>query len=117
MEAEEEAIEDPAAFGVANARFHEELVRRAGNETLTIVMEMLNDVVGRAVTAVSRTGAGNESVMVRRRGTRSQRRLLELIEAGEVDAAVAYWTRHMDVVSRVVLGQKAKTVVDLLDEY
>lgn len=117
IELEVDAVEDPAAFGVANARFHEELVRLGGNATLTIVMEMLNDVVSRAVTAVSRAGASGESVAVRRRGIRSQRRLLELIEAGDGEGAAIYWREHMDVVSRVVLGQKAKTVVDLLDEY
>ena len=55
---EEAAIDDPVAFGRANARFHEELVAMAGNQTLTIVAEMLNEVVARAVTAVSQADAG-----------------------------------------------------------
>ena len=52
---QEEVIDDPDAFGQANARFHEELVGLAGNQTLRMMVEMLNEVVARAVTAVSQT--------------------------------------------------------------
>jgi GntR family transcriptional regulator, transcriptional repressor for pyruvate dehydrogenase complex len=51
---------------------------------------------------------------VRRRGLRSQRRLLELIEAGDASAAEEHWRAHMAVVGRVMLGQQASTVVELL---
>src|SRR3954452_4096131 len=53
IEQEEEAIEDPEAFGVADAAFHDRLVALAGNQTLSIVAEMLNEIVVRAVAAVS----------------------------------------------------------------
>jgi GntR family transcriptional regulator, transcriptional repressor for pyruvate dehydrogenase complex len=112
---EEAAIEDPEAFGLANAQFHEELVSMAGNQTLTIVAEMLNEVVARAVTIVSQSEAQGESAATRRRGVRSQERLVELIEAGDVDGAETHWRTHMGVVGRVMLGQRAKTVIDLLD--
>lgn len=114
---EAETIEDPAAFGQANARFHEELVAMAGNQTLTIVAEMLNEVVARAVTVVSQTDSLGQSAATRRRGVRSQERLISLIENGEADAAEAHWRTHMGIVGRVMLGQKAKTVVDLLDHF
>ena len=87
----------------------------AGNQTLTILTEMLNEVVVRAVTVVSEGDGGSESVRTRRRGLRSQRRLAELIEAGEAESAESHWRTHMEVAGRVMLGQKAKTVVDLLD--
>lgn len=119
--AEEEAvIDDPVAFGPANARFHEELVATAGNQTLSIVAEMLNEVVARAVTAVSRVdgdGGDGGSVRTRRRGVRSQERLAALVELGAADEAEAHWRTHMAVVGRVMLGQQAKTVVDLLDHF
>ena len=113
---EEEAIDDPGAFGQANARFHEELVGMAGNQTLAIVAEMLNEVVARAVTEVSLLDA-NGSDATRRRGVRSQERLASLIEAGDVDGAEEHWRTHMGVVGRVMLGQQAKTVIDLLDHF
>jgi GntR family transcriptional regulator, transcriptional repressor for pyruvate dehydrogenase complex len=111
---EEAAIDDPEAFGLANARFHEELVAMAGNQTLTIVAEMLNEVVARAVTVVSQAEADTGT---RRRGVRSQERLASLIEQGETDEAEAHWRTHMGIVGRVMLGQQAKTVIDLLDHF
>jgi GntR family transcriptional regulator, transcriptional repressor for pyruvate dehydrogenase complex len=112
-----EVIDDPEAFGRANARFHEELVAMAGNQTLTIVAEMLNEVVARAVTAVSQSDADDSSTATRKRGVRSQERLAALVEAGEADAAEEHWRTHMTVVGRVMLGQRAKTVIDLLDHF
>ena len=69
-------ITDPDAFGPANARFHERLVALAGNQTLSIVAEMLNEIVARAVIAVSKTGPADSSMATRRRGIRSQERLV-----------------------------------------
>jgi DNA-binding GntR family transcriptional regulator len=52
----------------------------------------------------------------RRRGLRSQRRLLELLEAGDAAGAEEHWRAHMAVVGRVMLGQRAATVVELLGD-
>jgi DNA-binding FadR family transcriptional regulator len=112
---EEEAIDDPEAFGLANARFHEQLVALAGNQTLTIVAEMLNEVVARAVTIVSQADSDGQSSVTRRRGVRSQIRLVDLIESGDDVGAESHWRTHMGVVGKVMLGQQAKTVIDLLD--
>jgi GntR family transcriptional regulator, transcriptional repressor for pyruvate dehydrogenase complex len=117
LQDEQAAIEDPEQFGVANAAFHNELVALAGNQTLGIVAEMLTEIVVRAVTAVSRTDDVARSLATRRRGLRSQERLLELLEAGDGPAAEEHWRSHMQVVGRVMLGQDASTVVDLLDHY
>src|SRR5262245_60953383 len=103
-------IMDPDAFGPANARFHERLVTLAGNRTLSIVAEMLNEIVARAVTAVSKTGAESNSLATRRRGIRSQQKLVALIEAGKATEAEAHWRTHMAIVGRVLLGQRAATV-------
>ena len=112
---QEQVIDDPGAFGRANARFHEELVAMAGNQTLTIVAEMLNEVVARAVTVVSQSPPDGGSAATRRRGVRSQQRLAALVEAGDAAAAEEHWRTHMTVVGRVMLGQQARTVIDLLD--
>lgn len=113
---EVEAIDDAEAFGEANARFHEELVGLGGNQTLGIVAEMLDEVVARAVTLVSQASEA-ESLATRRRGVRSQERLVELIEAGDADGAEKHWRTHMTVVGKVMVGQQAKTVIDLLDHF
>jgi GntR family transcriptional regulator, transcriptional repressor for pyruvate dehydrogenase complex len=117
IEAQQEAIADPAAFGKANANFHERLVAVAGNQTLTIVAEMLNEIVERAVTAVSQSSSANGSLAIRRRGIRSQERLVELIALGAGNEAEMHWRAHMEAVGKVILGQRAKHVVDLFDHY
>jgi DNA-binding FadR family transcriptional regulator len=112
-----QVIADPGAFGRANAHFHERLVALAGNQTLSIVAEMLNEIVARAVTAVARTGSPSDSTATRRRGIRSQERLVALIEAGKASEAEVHWRAHMTVVGRILLGQRATTVVDLMDHH
>ena len=117
IDEEEAAIQDPEVFGIANARFHERLIALAGNQTLAIVAEMLNEVVARAVTAVSNVDDSARSLATRRRGLRSQRRLVDLLDTGVAAAAEEHWRAHMTVVGRVMLGQDASSVVDLLDHY
>jgi DNA-binding FadR family transcriptional regulator len=117
VDRQEAVIDDPESFSVANAEFHEQLVALGGNQTLAIVAEMLNEIVVCAVEAVSRTDDAVGSLSTRRRGLRSQRRLLELIDAGDAAGAEEHWRAHMAVVGRVMLGQKASTVVDLLHTY
>ena len=117
VEEQREVIEDPESFGRANARFHERLVALAGNQTLAILAEMLNEIVARAVTAVGETGTRRDTLATRRRGLRSQERLIELIEAGAPIDAEEHWRSHMDAVGKVMLGQSAKSAIDLLDHY
>ena len=117
IDAEEEAIGDPEAFAVANTMFHERLVALSGNQTLAILIEMLNEIVTRAVTAVAKSGEVTGSQATRERGVRSQRRLVLLIEEGIPDAAEDHWRAHMAVVAKVMLGQEASTVIDLVHHY
>ena len=117
VEAQRAVIYDPEAFGRANARFHERLVAMAGNQTMSIVAEMLNEIVARAVTAVSQSNSRRDSLATRQRGIRSQERLIELIAIGAGIDAEAHWRVHMDAVGKVMIGQSAKSVIDLLDHY
>ena len=117
VERQRAVLDDPEAFGHANAEFHERLVELAGNQTLSIVAEMLNEIIARAVTAVSQAPSKRNSLPVRQRGIRSQERLLELIAIGASIDAEAHWRAHMDAVGKVMIGHMAKTVVDLLDHY
>lgn len=109
-----EVVDDPEAFGRANSDFHARLVELAGNQTLGIVAEMLNEIVARAVAAVSEPESGGDTSATRLRGLRSQARLVTLIEAGDAAGAEAHWAEHMAVVGKVMLAQRAKTVIDLM---
>ena len=77
---------------------------------------MLNEIVQRAVTAVSQSPA-KSSLAVRRRGIRSQERLVELIALGAGNETELHWRAHMEAVGKVILGPRAKRVVDLFDHY
>lgn len=115
IDAQRRVLEDPAAYGRANAEFHAGLIAQAGNTTLAIVAQMLEEIVARAVAAVSAAGEPNLSLAVRKRGLRSQERLAELVQTGDAVGAAEHWREHMSVVGRVMLGHRASTVVDLLD--
>lgn len=117
IEREAETINDPEEFGLANAMFHARLVALSQNQTLSIVAEMLNEVVVRAVTTVSKVDDAGQSLSARRRGIRAQQRLVDLIDAGDGPAAEEFWRSHMRIIGRLMLGQEASTVVDLLDNY
>jgi DNA-binding FadR family transcriptional regulator len=116
IDRQEASLDDPEAFGAANAAFHERLVALAGNQTLSIVAEMLNEIVARAVTEASQA-PGEESTKTRKLGIRSQRRLAELIASGEGAEAEKHWRAHLAVVGRVLQGQQGSRVIDLLDHY
>jgi DNA-binding FadR family transcriptional regulator len=111
---EEETIDDAQGFGVANAAFHERLVWLGGNQTLAIVTEMLNEIIMRAVGGETVTDDVMGSLPTRRRSLRSQRRLLDLLDAGDADGAEEHWRAHMAAAGRVMLGGKATTVVEPL---
>lgn len=115
--AQTDAVDDPEAFSAANARFHERLVELAGNQTLTIIAEMLNEILTRAVTAASRSGPEQDSVATRRRGLRSQERLVELVGDGDAATAEEHWSSHLAVAGKVLLGSQATSIVDLVDHY
>jgi GntR family transcriptional regulator, transcriptional repressor for pyruvate dehydrogenase complex len=117
IEQQRAVLDDLEAFGLANARFHECLVELAGNQTLSIVAEMLNEVVARAVTAVSQATPRRNSLATRQRGIRSQERLIELIAIGASIDAEVHWRNHMEAVGKVMIGQQAKSVIDLFDHY
>jgi DNA-binding FadR family transcriptional regulator len=116
IDAQVSAIDDAELYGRANEAFHEHLVGLAGNRTLAIVAETLNEVVARAVTAVSRMAA-RSSVASRRRGIRSQERLVSLIEAGRASEAESHWRTHMAAIGRMLRREAARAVVDLTDHH
>ena len=116
VEAQRRVVDDPEKFGQANARFHHRLVELTGNQTLSIVAEMLNEIVARAVTAVSLSPPRRLH-----RGPRARHPVAGTPDHADrrrtAPQAEAHWREHMAAVGKVILGQRAKTVVDLFDHY
>jgi len=82
---------DVEAFGFAAANFHETLMERSHNVTITTISMLLHEMVGAFYTQSS-AGADQRAM---RRAVRSYRKLVDLIRAGDVDGAVAHWHAQM----------------------
>lgn len=105
-------VGDPVLCITAMVRFHSDIVQLAGNQTLILICEMINEVIVRAVADVL-TRSQSEPIASRRRTIRSFERLVELIAAGDGDGAQAHCAAHMARVRRSMLGDHAGAIVDL----
>jgi DNA-binding FadR family transcriptional regulator len=98
----------------ATQQFHDLILDRAGNRTLAIQSSVLREVIAiHLATATSR--ASVLSLRDFRRSIRSYRRLIELLEAHDADAAEKHWRTHMEVAARSLLREdlSSTTVLDL----
>lgn len=94
---ESAAVDDPEEFAHASARFHEQLMELAGNDTLAVFAAMLADIIDLHQSSVVREGAaGPKSEKERRAAVRSHQKLLDLIDAGDADGAEVHWRAHME---------------------
>ncbi len=105
-------VHDPIACTNAMVKFHSDIVYLAGNQTLIIITEMLNEVITRAVADVQMRSR-HESLAGWRRNIRANEVLTELIDAGDGEGAQAHWNNHMGRLRRALLGERAGAVVDL----
>ena len=77
------------------------------------VVGMLHDIVE---THVEDSMLGDYNAKMIDRAIRSQEKLVELIEAGDGDAAETHWRGHIAEAARVAMGKTGrKTVLDLFD--
>lgn len=109
---EQLAGDDPKEHGLAAYRFHQRLVELAGNKTLALLWGTLQEVLAGEVLDSTTKPPTKEGL---RRREQTVTKALDLIEAGEVDAAGDFWREEMIKVSeRVIRRHGRKTVVDVL---
>jgi DNA-binding FadR family transcriptional regulator len=87
--AAEEADQD--AFGRAAAGFHATIIERGGNETLSVISQLLHALTIDRYTA----GARRSDQALMRRAVRSYRKLVDLIARGDAEQASAHWEKQM----------------------
>lgn len=105
-------ITDPLEFTVLRRQFHAELVTLAGNQTLSIVVAMLNEVIARAIEdAIQSSRAEPESS--RRAAIRAHELLASLIEEGHADEAMQHWSSYLAGVRKYLIGERAASTIDL----
>ena len=83
-------------YMLAGAHFHSVLMEVGGNATLHFLTQMLEDVTAqyqkRYVTTVIEEKARKRD---RKKGVKSVAKLIDLIEAGDADAAEEHWALHL----------------------
>lgn len=97
---------DHDAFGRAAADFHATIIERGGNETLSVISQLLHTLIIDRYTAAARRS--DQALL--RRAARSYRKLVSLIAAGDPQSAAAHWEKQMKWVS-------ASATDELLDIY
>ncbi len=119
IEEERATIDDYHAFAELSTRFHELLVELGGNQTLSLLVALLHDIIEmHAESSMERATQENEATALarRRRAVRSHEKLVALVEAGDGAKAESHWRDHIEVASKLLLSTvDVKRVVDLLD--
>jgi DNA-binding FadR family transcriptional regulator len=96
--------DDHDEFGRAAARIHSTILERGGNETLSVVSQLLH----RLVVHRYMIGARMSDQALLQRAARSYRRLYELIEQRDGEGAAVHWEKQMKWTSR---ASKAKALL------
>lgn len=103
---------------IANVEtFHQTLVASTGLKTLTFLSRMLLNLAAKHQVGYQKRHPRNaaerrKSALI---GHRSYQKLIELIEAGDVEAAVAHWRLHLRNANTTWTGEgEAQRIVDSL---
>lgn len=77
--------------------FHQSLVAATGLKTITFMSRMLNSLAGKHQHDFQKRHPRNKEVRQKshRAGLRSYQKVVDLIEAGDVEGAVAHWRLHL----------------------
>jgi DNA-binding FadR family transcriptional regulator len=98
-------------------RFHEALVSLTGNQTLLLIMQMLNEVYRKHMSAeYMATSPMVDSTKAARLSIKAHEQLIDLIMAGDPDAATDYWREHLARVRKILFKHhQSMKVIDVLD--
>lgn len=101
-------------FMVDVAEFHGLLVELGGNRTLHFLTQMIQGLIARSQVAVyQRTGQpAEEQRKLVLKAVRSFTKLIDLIEAGDANAAAEHWDLHLNNANRRWSGADGDQVVD-----
>ncbi|MCD4533011.1 FCD domain-containing protein [Nocardioides sp. cx-169] len=108
---------DPDVWADQTYRFHELIVQRSGNRTLSLQGAVLQEIVASHVRSRVQRYSSDDRPEVFERALLSYARLIELVEAGQAERAEEHWRAHMLAAGRYLLndGQRNQPVVDLFN--
>lgn len=120
IEAAKQAYENEELHAIAQGAytFSETLTDNAGNKTLSLMAKLLQDIVRRQTTDVTLRTHTHEGVRkMQWLSLRGREKVVELIEAGEVEEAEKFWRLHLTSTAKVVLSSyRAQMPIDVLQE-
>ena len=113
MIAEAEAhVEDSEAYSHHVAAFYLKVIEGSGNETLTLIGHLTYQILDACLVNVTGTGY---VVGLAKRGLRSEKKLLGLVEAGDAEGAEAHFRSHIANAERILRKSiGAKSVIEVL---
>jgi DNA-binding FadR family transcriptional regulator len=112
----EAALPDAVAYAEKHElQFHRLLIELAGNQTMTVLLEMLLSIIELHNQSFLRTHPLDEqSEESARAAQRAHAKLVELIRAKSADKAVALWRQHLRSVTEYMISNPSETVLDVL---
>jgi DNA-binding FadR family transcriptional regulator len=108
-------LHDDEAFSRETVQFHDLVLKGAGNQTLHLVAEILDEVfVRHAQRVVDQHVAIGDQAELNRVALRVHTRLLEILESGDGERAESAWRQHLEHTGKVMLDLYGPTtVIDL----
>jgi DNA-binding FadR family transcriptional regulator len=107
-------LDAPEAYAGAATRFHRLLVELAGNKTLSIMSELVINIVERHHHDTFARAVGLEREYTEE-ASEHHKHVIDLIEQGKADEAEAFWRMHIEgAEDRALKHLGPKTIVDLL---
>jgi DNA-binding FadR family transcriptional regulator len=111
-------VHDLGAYPIAATMFHEDLIDLAGNKTMAILGRLLLEIVETQHRTMFTVLNGEGARIASYAAEQWHGPLIEMIEAGDVEGAVAHWHQHLQEAAQLALDRLGHTtVVDLLDRH
>src|ERR1700691_6192899 len=112
----EAALSDPVAYAEKHEiQFHRLLIELAGNQTMTVLLEMLLSIIELHNQSFLRSHAPDEHPAKTSRAAQpAHAKLVELIRAKSADKAVALWRQHLRSVTEYMISNPSETVPHVL---
>ncbi len=107
----EDQIEDAEAFSHQAAEFHRLVIAGSGNETLTLIGQMMHQIW--EAHLLNAVGTRYDPRLARQ-GLQSEIKLMKLVEAGDGDGAESHLRAHLENSRRLLRRFGSKTILEVL---
>jgi GntR family transcriptional repressor for pyruvate dehydrogenase complex len=108
-------VDQPQRSIRTHTAFHALLIELTGNRTLHVLAGMIQRIIERANWKHVESDAGSAAhAQASSRGLKAHHRVVDFIEACDVDGSTELWRRHLTEARDYLLHADVKTVLDLM---